>query len=405
MPDETRTHQEHPSEGPRIDALALARDLIRCESVTPAEGGALDLLQEVLEKLGFDCIRLPFEEAGTDPVDNLYARIGREGPNLCFAGHTDVVPVGNPAGWTVDPFAAEVIDGTLFGRGASDMKGAIACFVAAAAAYLAGDGGEGKAGRGSISLLITGDEEGPSINGTRKMLPALAERGERIDACITGEPTNPTRLGEMMKIGRRGSLNGFLTVHGVQGHTGYVHLADNAAHRIVRMLNALLAMELDRGSEHFQPSTLAISTVDVGNSATNIVPGEARAVFNIRFNDLHSGASLEERLRAVLAEAAGEDARYDFEVRVSGESFVTPPCLLSELIAEACLTETGETCAPSTTGGTSDSRFIKDYCPMVVDFGLVGQTMHKVDERVSVSDIAALTRIYGRVIAGYFARA
>lgn len=398
MPDETR----HPGTAP-IDPLGLARDLIRCQSVTPEEGGALDLLQRVLEGLGFDVIRLPFEEEGTAPVDNLYARLGREAPNLCFAGHTDVVPVGNPKSWTVDPFGAEVIDGTLYGRGASDMKGAIACFVSAVADYLA-DGADGP-GRGSISLLITGDEEGPSVNGTKKMLPALAERGETIDACITGEPTNPQTLGEMMKIGRRGSLNGFLTVHGVQGHTGYVHLADNAAHRIVPMLNALLALELDQGSEHFQPSTLAISTIDIGNTATNIIPGEARAVFNIRFNDLHSGASLESRLRDVLAEAAGPDARYDFEVRVSGESFVTPPCLLSDLIAEACATETGQTCALSTTGGTSDSRFIKDYCPMVVDFGLVGQTMHKVDERVAVADIEALTRIYRRVIAGYFERA
>jgi succinyl-diaminopimelate desuccinylase len=398
MPDESRQQATAP-----IDPLALARDLIRCESVTPAEGGALDLLQDVLEGLGFDVIRLPFAEEGTDPVDNLYARIGTEGPNLCFAGHTDVVPVGNRESWTVDPFAAGVIEGVLYGRGASDMKGAIACFVSAAADYLA-DGADGP-GRGSISLLITGDEEGPSVNGTKKMLPALAERGETIDACITGEPTNPTRLGEMMKIGRRGSLNGFLTVHGIQGHTGYVHLADNAAHRIVRMLDAVLGIELDQGSEHFQPSTFAISTIDVGNPATNIVPGRASAVFNIRFNDLHTGAELEARLRDVLAAAAGEDARYDFEVKISGESFLTPPGLLSDLIAEAAEAETGETCALSTTGGTSDSRFIKDYCPMVVDFGLVGQTMHKVDERVAVEDLERLTRIYRRVIAGYFERA
>jgi succinyl-diaminopimelate desuccinylase len=283
------------------------------------------------------------------------------------------------------------------------MKGAIACFVAAAADYL-GDGKE-EPGRGSLSLLITGDEEGPSVNGTKKMLPALAERGETIDACITGEPTNPLKLGQMMKIGRRGSLNGFLTVHGIQGHTGYVHLADNAAHRLVKMLDAVLEIELDQGSEHFQPSTLAISTIDIGNTATNIIPGRARAVFNIRFNDLHTGADLEKRLQEVLAQAAGPDARYDFEVKISGESFVTPPCLLSDLIAQAAEAETGEACELSTTGGTSDSRFIKDYCPMVVDFGLVGQTMHKVDERVAVSDIEALTRIYRRVISGYFQQA
>lgn len=404
MVDQTASERaEPPRDAPRLDPVALARDLIRCESVTPADGGALDLLQRILEGLGFDCLRLPFEEEGTAPVDNLYARFGTEGPNLCFAGHTDVVPVGDAERWSADPFAAEVRDGVLYGRGAADMKGAIASFAAAAADYLADP--QAGPGRGSISLLITGDEEGPSINGTRKMLPALAARGESIDACITGEPTNPSALGEMMKIGRRGSLNGFLTVHGVQGHTGYVHLADNAAHRLVRMLNALLAMELDQGSEHFQPSTLAISTVDVGNTATNIVPGKASAVFNIRFNDLHTGAALEARLRDLLAEAAGEDARYDFNVRISGESFLTPPGLLSDLIAEACEAETGRRVELSTTGGTSDSRFIKDYCPMVVDFGLVGQTMHQVDERVATADIEALSRIYRRVIAGFFERA
>lgn len=382
-----------------LDPVALAQELIRCPSVTPAEGGALDLLQRRLEALGFACTRLPFEEAGEAPVDNLYARLGTSGPNLCFAGHTDVVPPGAAAAWRADPFAGAVEGDWLIGRGAADMKGAIAAWVAAVARRLA-------AGPlpGSLSLLITGDEEGPSVNGTRKMLPALADRGERIDACITGEPTNPHALGEMMKIGRRGSLNGRLTVHGTQGHTGYPHLADNAAHRLVRALHALIDWEIDRGSDHFQPSTLQVSTVDVGNPATNVVPGEATAAFNIRFNDHHTGASLEQHLHALIADAVGPDARWALDIRVSGESFLTPPGPLSDLLSEACEAVTGRRPELSTTGGTSDSRFIKDYCP-VVDFGLVGETMHQVDERVRTDDIRALCDIYARVIDGFFARA
>jgi succinyl-diaminopimelate desuccinylase len=381
-----------------LDPVALAQELIRCPSVTPAEGGALDLLQSVLEDLGFDCTRLPFEEEGTEPVDNLYARFGTAAPNLCFAGHTDVVPVGQADQWTVDPFAATVADGMLIGRGASDMKGAIAAWVAAVSAALA-EGGFA----GSVSLLITGDEEGPAVNGTRKMLEALADRGERIDHCITGEPTNPAELGTMIKIGRRGSLNGEIFVHGVQGHTGYPHLADNAAHRLSRMLAALVDWRIDEGSEHFEPSVLSVTKVTVDNEATNVIPAEAYARFNIRFNDLHSGASLENVLQTRLSEAAGEGARFELKIRVSGESFLTPPGLLSDLLSEACEAVTGRRPELSTTGGTSDSRFIKDYCP-VVDFGLVGRTMHQVDERVAVTDIAALSEIYGHVIRRYFDR-
>lgn len=379
-----------------IDPIQFTQDLIRCPSVTPTEGGALDLLQTVLEDLGFTCTRLPFSEEGTDDVDNLYARLGTGLPNLCFAGHTDVVPVGTEASWTSQPFGGEIKDGVLHGRGAVDMKGAIACWVAAVSQVLEKSGHPD----GSISLLITGDEEGPSINGTRKMLPALAERGEELSACVTGEPTNPTSLGEMVKIGRRGSLNGYISVHGTQGHTGYPHLADNAAHRIVDLMKVLTDWEIDRGSEHFQPSTLAISTIDIGNTATNIIPGEAKAVFNIRFNDLHSGASLTEDIKQRLDAAIG-DGRYDLDITISGESFLTPPGQLSTLIADACEAATGQRPELSTTGGTSDSRFIKDYCP-VVDFGLVGQTMHKVDERVPVADLENLTEIYRRVIEGYF---
>lgn len=385
---------------PSVDAVELASDLIRCPSVTPAEGGALDLLESRLTALGFQCTRLPFQEPGTDPVDNLYARLGTEQPNFVFAGHTDVVPVGDGDAWTRDPFAGEVADGMLHGRGAADMKGAIAAFVAAVSSHIESNGKP----NGSISLLITGDEEGPAVNGTKKMLEALAARGEDFAACITGEPTNPAELGEMIKIGRRGSLNGYLTAKGVQGHTGYPHLADNAAHRLVAMLSDLTSWEIDTGSEHFQASTLAVSTIDIGNQATNVIPAEAKAVFNIRFNDLHSSSSLEDQIRNRLSQAAGGVENYELHVICSGESFLTPPGTLSDLLSKACEAVIGRKPELSTTGGTSDSRFIKDYCP-VVDFGLVGQTMHKVDERVAVSDVTDLARIYASVLDDFFERA
>ena len=380
-----------------LDPVTLAQDLIRCPSVTPADGGSLDTLQAALEGLGFKCQRLPFSTPDSDPVDNLYARLGDASPNFMFAGHTDVVPVGAEAEWSQDPFGGTIVDGTLYGRGASDMKGSIASFTAAVSRYLDGNGRP----PGSISLLITGDEEGPAINGTKRMLEALAEQGETFDACVTGEPTNPEQLGEMIKIGRRGSLNGWLTARGKQGHTGYPHLADNAAHRLVRLLQALIDMPLDDGSEHFQASTLSVSTIDIGNSATNIVPGSAKAVFNIRFNDLHSGASLEEKVRAVLTETAGGEDRYDLDITVSGESFLTPPGSLSETLSAACEQVLGRKPELSTTGGTSDSRFIKNYCP-VVDFGLVGKTMHQVDERVAVSDVETLADIYHETLVRFF---
>jgi len=380
-----------------VDALDLARALIRCPSVTPADAGALDVLQAALEGIGFAVHRLPFSAPGTPDIDNLYARIGTGGPNFCFAGHTDVVPVGAPEGWSVDPFGADVIDGFLYGRGASDMKAAIAAFVAAAQAFLAG-AGPGFAG--SISLLVTGDEEGPAINGTKKVLDWLAARGETLDACVVGEPTCPNRLGDMVKIGRRGSLVGRLSVAGVQGHTAYPHLADNPLPRLVRMLAALADAPLDDGTPHFPPSNLQLTTIDVGNPASNVIPAAARAAFNIRFNDLHTGASMtrwiRERLDAV-------DPRYDLDVSVSGEAFLTPPGPLSDLLTRAAQQVTGLTPELSTTGGTSDARFIKDFCP-VAEFGMSGQTMHKTDERVAVADIAALTRIYRTVLAGYFAR-
>lgn len=381
-----------------VDPVELTRALIRCRSVTPHEGGALDLLQATLEEVGFAVRRMRFSENGTPDVDNLYARLGDAAPNFCFAGHTDVVPPGPESEWTNDPFAGVEIDGIVHGRGAADMKGAIAAFVSAVS-RLASNGGV----PGSVSLLLTGDEEGPAINGTKKMLTALAEEGETLDACITGEPTNPNSLGEMIKIGRRGSLNAVLRVSGVRGHVGYPHLADNPVHRLMAMLSAVTEAPLDEGTEHFQPSSLQVTSVDVGNGAHNVIPGEAHARLNIRFNNLHSGETLERWLRQTLDRGA-EGGAYELDVHVTGESFLTPPGLLSDLVCDAVEGELGVRPTLSTSGGTSDSRFIKDFCP-VLDFGLVGATMHKSNEQAEVSDILALSRIYEAVLRGYFERA
>ena len=375
------------------DALELARALIRRPSVTPRDAGALDVLQAALESLGFVCERMAFSEEGAASIDNLYARLGTVAPNFCFAGHTDVVPVGN--GWTVDPFEAPVIDGQLYGRGASDMKGAIAAFVAGAARFLK-DHGKPK---GSISLLITGDEEGDAINGTVKMLERLKARGEKLDVCVVGEPTNPKKLGEMIKIGRRGSLTAKLTVYGTQGHSAYPHLSDNPIPRLIKMLAAITEKPLDEGSAHFQASTLALTTVDVGNAATNVTPAVARAGFNIRFNDLHSGAALIAWLHRTFDEVAA--GQYELKARISGESFLTPPGALSSLVSGAVKDVLGITPELSTTGGTSDARFIKDACP-VCEFGMVGQSMHKADERCAVADLESLTTIYTRMLVRYF---
>ncbi|MBK19142.1 MAG: succinyl-diaminopimelate desuccinylase [Rhodospirillaceae bacterium] len=378
-----------------VDALELAQALIRCPSVTPADEGALGVLQAALESLGFTCHRMTFSEEGTPDVENLYARLGSDEPNFCYAGHTDVVPVGNEAGWTVDPFGGEVIDGVLYGRGATDMKGGIACFVAGMSRFLEKRSGDFN---GSISLLITGDEEGPSINGTRKVLEWMKERDETLDACIVGEPTNPTKLGEMVKIGRRGSISGWLTVHGMQGHTAYPHLADNPLPRLVAMLDAITSESLDEGTDHFQPSNLQLTTVDVGNTATNVIPGEAKAAFNIRFNDLHTSETLISWLREKFDSVGGD---YDVDFHITGEAFLTPPGRLSELLSGAVEKATGQKPDLSTTGGTSDARFIKDFCP-IAEFGLISQTMHKVDECAHLSDMEQLTDIYEMVLEGYF---
>jgi len=373
-----------------IDPVELSQALIRHESVTPDKGDALDLLASVLGDLGFDCKKLVFEEEGTDPVPNLYARMGDSAPNICFAGHTDVVPVGAADHWSVDPFKAEVRDGQLYGRGASDMKSAIAAFVAATSRYLKAQGG---LDAGSISLLITGDEEGPAINGTRKVLDWMREEGETIDMCVVGEPTNPREMGQMIKIGRRGSLHGMLRVDGIQGHVAYPHVAKNPIPPLVKLLAALEG-PLDNGNDNFQPSNLEIVNVHVGNESHNVIPAEAHARFNVRFNNEFTPDSLREELTRRL-DSAGVD--YHIDWWVSGDSFLTPPGALSGAVQAAVKARLGVTPELSTTGGTSDARFIKDMCP-VVEFGLVGATMHKIDEHVTVADIEALTDIYVDVL-------
>ncbi|NVJ70681.1 MAG: succinyl-diaminopimelate desuccinylase [Alphaproteobacteria bacterium] len=373
-----------------LDPIALSQELIRHESVTPDKGDALDHLASVLEGLGFNCEKLVFEEEGHAPVPNLYARLGSEEPNFCFAGHTDVVPVGASDHWSVNPFAAEVKDGQLYGRGASDMKSAIAAFVVATERFLekVGDGR-----KGSISFLITGDEEGDAVNGTKKVLDWMRDRDEKIDMCLVGEPTNPTEMGQMIKIGRRGSLHGIITVHGIQGHVAYPHVAKNPIPDLVKLL-ATLEAPLDKGNDRFQPSNLEIVNIDVGNESHNVIPAEAKARFNVRFNNEYTPEALQSELTRRMG-CAGVD--YDITWWLSGDSFLTPAGPLSDAVQDAAKERLGVEPELSTTGGTSDARFIKDMCP-VVEFGLVGATMHKIDEHVAVADIQALTDIYEGVL-------
>jgi succinyl-diaminopimelate desuccinylase len=380
------------------DPVAIARDLIRCRSVTPDDGGALGFLQGLLEQAGFTVQRTTFTEPGTAPVENLYARFGLAKPNLLFAGHTDVVPPGNEATWSHPPFAGEVADDTLYGRGAVDMKGGIACFAAAALDYLAAKNGKIK---GSISFLITGDEESIAVNGTIKLLKWAAERGETFDHCILGEPSNVDTLGDTIKSGRRGSLNGTLIVTGKQGHVAYPERADNPVRGLVTLITALQA-PLDQGSAQFTPSNLEFTSIDIGNPTVNLIPGEARARFNIRYNDCHSLSSLKALLEQRAKAAAGGRIHHAFEWQPSNaDVFVTKPGAFTDLAVAAIAEVTGRTPKLSTSGGTSDARFIKDYCP-VLEFGLVGQTMHAVDERVPVNDLVALTAVYRRIIEKYF---
>ncbi|CEJ11351.1 Succinyl-diaminopimelate desuccinylase [bacterium YEK0313] len=383
------------------DPIELTARLIACPSVTPAEGGALTFIERTLEAGGFTVHRITFSEPGTPDVENLYARIGSGGPHLMFAGHTDVVPPGETAAWRHDPFSGTIDEGQLYGRGAVDMKGGIGCFMAAALDHLAAQGGRPK---GSISFLITGDEEGPSVNGTEKLIAWAAARGERFDHCILGEPTNPARLGDMIKIGRRGSLSALITVTGRQGHVAYPHLAANPIPPLIAVLAALTAKPLDAGTDHFDRSNLEITSIDVGNGATNVIPQRAVARLNIRFNDQHSLASLKAWIEGVVAKAATETITTEIGyARGNSESFLTRPGAFVDMVAGAIAEVTGTRPQLSTSGGTSDARFIKNYCP-VVEFGLVGETMHAVDERVPVADLVALTAIYRRIIDRYFAK-
>ncbi len=380
------------------DPVALAQALIRCESVTPAEGGALALLERVLGAAGFTVERVTFQEPGTPDVENLYARFGNAAPNFVFAGHTDVVPPGAVADWRHSPFAGVIAEGRLWGRGASDMKGGVAASVVAAARFLARHGATLP---GSISFLITGDEEGPAVNGTPKLLGWARARGEVFDHCLLGEPTNPAKLGDMIKIGRRGSLSGTLRVEGKQGHVAYPALADNPIPKLLKLIDALKGAPLDAGTAHFDPSNLEFVTVDVGNPSTNVIPARASARFNVRFNDSWTSKTLGAELTA-RCEAAGV-AGWTLELSpTNAEAFLTAPGPFVELVAAAVEGRTGTRPALSTTGGTSDARFIQAYCP-VVEFGLVGDTMHQVDERTGVADIETLTAIYEDVLERYFA--
>ena len=385
------------------DPVALTRELVRCPSVTPAEGGALALLERTLKAAGFTVHRMIFREPGTADVENLYARIGTGAPHLMFAGHTDVVPTGDEQRWSHPPFSGEVAGDLLFGRGAVDMKGGIACAVAAALDHLAANGGKPqKNDKGSISFLITGDEESIAVNGTIKLLKWAADQGEKFDHCILPEPSNVNVLGDTIKIGRRGSLNGTLVVTGTQGHVAYPDRADNPIRGLVKLVDALQGEPLDQGSAAFQPSHLEFTSLDVGNQTVNLIPGEARARFNIRFNDNHTQDSLKTLLQQRAEQAAGGKIRFVFEFLPSNANvFVTKPGPFTDAVAGAISEVTGQKPALSTSGGTSDARFICDYCP-VVEFGLVGQTMHAIDERASVADIKNLTAIFRKILDRYF---
>ncbi|WP_417692795.1 succinyl-diaminopimelate desuccinylase [Roseibium sp.] len=381
-------------------AVEIARDLIRCPSVTPVEGGALAFLDKLLTARGFTVERPVFSDEDTPDVENLFATIGSGAPHFVFAGHTDVVPAGQETDWQYGPFEGEISEGVLFGRGAVDMKGGIASFAAAALAFLDNHGDDFT---GTISFLITGDEEGPAVNGTSKLLQWADEQGYRFDACIVGEPTNPDQLGDAIKVGRRGSLSGIVTVKGTQGHAAYPHLADNPIPGLMKLMTALDAVIFDDGNDRFQPTNLEIVTFDVGNTAFNVIPARAEARFNVRFNDEWSLDSLKLKIQEILGSAATEDLKWDIAFRRDGsDSFLTRDEVLIKALSEAVEAETGRCPELSTGGGTSDARFIKDYCP-VVEFGLVGQTMHKIDECTPVKDLDELAAIYGRFLESYFA--
>jgi succinyl-diaminopimelate desuccinylase len=379
----------------RIDPVELARAMIRRPSVTPRDEGALGVLQEALTSIGFRSERMVFADGG-EPVDNLFARRGSKGPVFAYAGHTDVVPPGDAADWTFPPFEARIENGVLYGRGAADMKGGIAAFVAAADRFA------GKRPDASVALIITGDEEGPAVNGTKRVLDWMARKGERIDHCLVGEPTSSERLGDMIKVGRRGSMNCWLTVHGAQGHVAYPHRAKNPIPALLKKLLTLSEAPLDEGYPNFQPSSLQITDIHVGNPAANVIPARAAARFNIRFNPTWTGATLEAWLRARLDEAAqAAGVAYELSAICSGEAFLTTDERFLSIVESAISAKTGLSAERSTTGGTSDARFIRFVAP-VVEFGLVGQSIHKVDENAAVADILALADIYEAILDGYF---
>lgn len=377
------------------DPVALTADLVRCPSITPEEGGALVLLDRVLRKAGFTCTRVDREG-----IPNLFARWGRQGANRTFGfnGHTDVVPLGNPDDWSVDPFGAEIKDGYLYGRGSTDMKSGVAAFAAAAIDFV-----QDTPPDGAVILAITGDEEGDADHGTTALLDWMADNNENMSVCLVGEPTCPDAIGDAMKIGRRGSITAWVTVTGVQGHAAYPHRAKNPVHALAELMHRLSSHELDQGTDHFDPSSLQVVTMDTGNPATNVIPATCTGTLNIRFNDQHNGTALSVWLREQAdAVATHHGVHIALKTKISGDSFITPPGDLSDLISQAVQAETGRTPELSTSGGTSDARFVKDHCP-VVEFGLSGKTMHQVDERVMVSEIETLKRIYTRILQDYFA--
>ncbi|UWS79467.1 succinyl-diaminopimelate desuccinylase [Phaeobacter sp. G2] len=378
-----------------IDPVRLTADLIRCPSVTPVEGGALQMLQELLSQAGFTCTRV--DRGG---ISNLFARWGDKGHGRSFGfnGHTDVVPLGDETAWTMPPFGAEIKDGVMYGRGATDMKSGVAAFAAAAIDFVTDTPPDG-----AVILTITGDEEGDAIDGTTALLDHMAATGEKMDVCLVGEPTCPTTMGEMIKVGRRGSMSAWFTVTGKQGHSAYPHRANNPLNAMARLMDRLASHQLDQGTDHFDASTLAVVTIDTGNPATNVIPAQSRATVNIRFNDSHSGASLSSWLQTEVDRVTAEfGVSIEMKIKISGESFLTPPGALSDLVAGAVEAETGIKPELSTTGGTSDARFVKHHCP-VVEFGLVGKTMHQVDECVPVEQITQLKSIYARILKDYFA--
>lgn len=378
-----------------IDPVQLTADLIRCPSVTPEEGGALQLMERLLSEAGFECTRV--DRGG---IANLFARWGDKGAarSFGFNGHTDVVPLGDEAAWTMPPFGAEVKDGVMYGRGATDMKSGVAAFAAAAVDFVSQTPPDG-----AVILTITGDEEGDALDGTTALLDYMDQAGEKMDVCLVGEPTCPNTMGEMIKIGRRGSMTAWFTVTGKQGHSAYPHRANNPLNAMARLMDRLASHELDQGTEHFDASTLAVVTIDTGNPATNVIPAQSSAAVNIRFNDSHSGSSLSSWLQSEVDKVIAEfGVEIEMKIKISGESFITPPGALSDLVANAVEAETGVAPELSTTGGTSDARFVKHHCP-VVEFGLVGKTMHQVDECVPVEQITQLKAIYTRILKDYFA--